>query len=188
MVSAKCTRQLSRSSTLASAAATPPSAITVCALPSNDLHTTPTFTPEAAASIAARNPAPPAPITSTSYGYVRYSATLQDSPVGPDTHRAEADVNIGEAHRAEACPRQFLVGPVQAGDAIVELVPHRVLRNLVECASDQMPERVTAEHISAQQHHIDGQDDGAQPDSEAPVKPQRPPHVIDQEGPYNVRE
>ena len=38
IVSAKCTFQLSRSSTLASAAAMPPSAITVCALPSSDLQ------------------------------------------------------------------------------------------------------------------------------------------------------
>ena len=37
MVSAKCTFQLSRSSTLASAAAIPPSAMTVCALPSKRL-------------------------------------------------------------------------------------------------------------------------------------------------------
>ncbi len=66
MVSAKCTFQLSRSSTLASEAATPPSAITVCALPSNDLQTRPTDTPCAAAAIAALRPAPPAPITSTS--------------------------------------------------------------------------------------------------------------------------
>ncbi len=39
IVSAKCTFQLSRSSTFASAAAMPPSAITVCALPSSDLQT-----------------------------------------------------------------------------------------------------------------------------------------------------
>ena len=45
MVSAKCTCQLSRSSTLASAAAMPPSAITVCALPSSDLQTSPTDAP-----------------------------------------------------------------------------------------------------------------------------------------------
>src|ERR1044072_7033443 len=45
MVSAKCTRQPSRSSTLASAAATPPSAITVCAFPSRLLHTSPTLAP-----------------------------------------------------------------------------------------------------------------------------------------------
>src|SRR5215212_1197892 len=49
MVSAKWTRQLSRSSTCASAAATPPSAITVCALPSSDLQTRPTRAPSAGA-------------------------------------------------------------------------------------------------------------------------------------------
>ncbi len=42
------------------------SAITVCALPSRDLQTTPTVAPLAPASMAARSPAPPAPITNTS--------------------------------------------------------------------------------------------------------------------------
>ena len=41
IVSRKCVRQLSALSTLGIAAARPPSAITVCALPSRDLHTTP---------------------------------------------------------------------------------------------------------------------------------------------------
>ena len=45
----------------------PPSAMTVCALPSSDLQTSPTVTPAADASMAARRPAPPAPMTSTSY-------------------------------------------------------------------------------------------------------------------------
>ena len=48
------------------AAAMPPSAITVCALPSSDLQIRPTETPASAASIAARSPAPPAPMTRTS--------------------------------------------------------------------------------------------------------------------------
>ncbi len=66
MVSAKWTRQLSRSSTLPMAAAIPPSAITVWALPRSDFETTPTLTPAAEASMAARRPAPPAPTISTS--------------------------------------------------------------------------------------------------------------------------
>ena len=49
-----------------SAAATPPSAMTVWALPRSDLQTRPTVAPAALASIAARRPAPPAPMTSTS--------------------------------------------------------------------------------------------------------------------------
>ena len=66
IVSAKCVSQLSRSSTLPSAAAIPPSAMTVWALPSSDLQTRPTEAPAAEASTAARSPAPPAPITRTS--------------------------------------------------------------------------------------------------------------------------
>ena len=70
IVSAKWTFQLSRSSTLARAAAMPPSAITVCALPRSDLQIKPTLTPAAEASMAARSPAPPAPMMSTSYSRV----------------------------------------------------------------------------------------------------------------------
>ena len=70
IVSAKWTFQLSRSSTWAIAAAMPPSAMTVCALPSSDLQTRPTDAPAADASIAARSPAPPAPMTRTSCSWV----------------------------------------------------------------------------------------------------------------------
>ena len=79
MVSAKCTDQASRSSTLASAAARPPSAMTVCALPRSDLQISPTETPAADASIAARSPAPPAPITSTSCSNDWYSMSIRQS-------------------------------------------------------------------------------------------------------------
>ena len=67
MVSPKCTCQLSFGLALPIAAAQPPSAITVCALPNNDLVTTATFRPRSRASMTARKPAPPAPITTTSY-------------------------------------------------------------------------------------------------------------------------
>ena len=70
MVSVKCTFQSSRWSTFARAAAMPPSAITVCALPSSDLQTRPTDSRVADASMAARRPAPPAPMTNTSYSCV----------------------------------------------------------------------------------------------------------------------
>src|SRR5947209_5462323 len=61
---------------LLSAAATPPSAITVCALPRSDLQTTPTEQPASRAAITARSPAPPAPTTSTSYSKVSYGSML----------------------------------------------------------------------------------------------------------------
>src|SRR5687768_5131100 len=110
IVSAKWTFQLSRSSLWLSAAAMPPSAITVCALPSSDLQMRPTVTPLLAASMAARNPAPPAPMIRTSYEYV---GTLQDPRIGPDPHRAEADVDVGERHREQARPRKELMAVVQ---------------------------------------------------------------------------
>ena len=66
MVSRKCTIQLSLLFTLPIAAAAPPSAITVCALPNSDLEMMAVFLPASRASIAARSPAPPAPMTTTS--------------------------------------------------------------------------------------------------------------------------
>ena len=66
MVSRKCTRQLSSGQTLPMAAAMPPSAMTVCALPSRLLQTIAVRAPRSWASIAARRPAPPAPTTMTS--------------------------------------------------------------------------------------------------------------------------
>src|SRR5262249_31006310 len=162
------------------------SAITVCALPSSDLQTTPTFTPEAAASMAARSPAPPAPITSTSYEYVEYSATLEDSPIGPDAHRAEANVDIGEAHGAEARPGPFFVVPVETTHAIVKLVPHGMFRDLVEGAANQVAEGVAAEHIAADQNHVDGQNDRAQSDAEMSVEPERLPYVVYEKSPHEI--
>ena len=68
IVSRKWTCHESDGATWARAAATPPSAITVWALPSSDLQTRPTSAPAALAAIAARSPAPPAPMTRTSCG------------------------------------------------------------------------------------------------------------------------
>ena len=66
MVSRKWTIQLSFGLTLPIAAAHPPSAMTVCALPNSDLEMMAVFLPASRASMAARRPAPPAPMTMTS--------------------------------------------------------------------------------------------------------------------------
>src|SRR5713101_1008309 len=79
IVSWKWTLQLSCGSRLPSAAAIPPSAMTVCALPSNDLQTTATSAPIAEASMAARRPAPPAPITRTSWLWTLYGSVTESS-------------------------------------------------------------------------------------------------------------
>ncbi len=101
MVSAKWTRQLSRSSTFPIAAATPPSAITVWAF-REAICTRPDLYAGGRASIAARKPAPPAPITKTSCSKTWYSGHLEDSPICPDPHRAHAHVQIGESNREQA--------------------------------------------------------------------------------------
>jgi hypothetical protein len=66
MVSRKWTFQLSSFQTFPIAAAMPPSAMTVCAFPRSDLQMSAVFTRLPLASIAARSPAPPAPMTITS--------------------------------------------------------------------------------------------------------------------------
>ena len=65
-VSLKWVVQESFGATWASAAAIPPSAMTVWALPRSDLQTTATRTPASTAAMAARRPAPPAPTIRTS--------------------------------------------------------------------------------------------------------------------------
>src|SRR4030095_1804503 len=134
IVSAKWTCQLSRSSTLPSAAAIPPSAITVCALPNNDLQTIPTFTPAADASIAARRPAPPAPMTR------------------PD--RAEPHVNVGERNPEQAHPGPEHVPAVEAADAGISAITSGGFRELIEKPTNEMPQRVTTKGIASEQNNI----------------------------------
>ena len=66
MVSRKWTIQLSFGLTLPIAAAQPPSAMTVWALPNSDLEMIAVRLPASRASIAARSPEPPALTTTTS--------------------------------------------------------------------------------------------------------------------------
>src|SRR4051812_44719707 len=98
----------------------------------------PTFTLAAEASIAARRPAPPAPITSTSYSNVLYSAILKEPYVVPDAHRAKTNINVGEPDAEQAQPRKFLVARIQARDAIIGGLAGRRLRQSVHHAAHQM--------------------------------------------------
>src|SRR5262245_39767979 len=123
IVSRKCTCQLSSGHTLPMAAAMPPSAITVCALPSSDLQMRAVFAPCALASMAARSPAPPAPITLTSYSWVSYASLLaircppersgegsarrvssEEPQIADDAHGQEPHVHVSQPHREEADP------------------------------------------------------------------------------------
>src|SRR6476661_7168056 len=112
IVSRKWTFQLSRESTLPSAAAMPPSAMTVCALPSKLLEMTPVDSFCALHSIAARSPAPPAPMTSTSCSMVWISdasrvMALPGVEVSDHAHADQAYVEIGDHHPQERRPREL---------------------------------------------------------------------------------
>src|SRR5437870_239484 len=157
MVSRKWVSHPSWGTTWASAAATPPSAITVCALPSSDLHTSPTDTPSCAASIVARRPAPPAPITSTSCSWVSYfsidilsearaagrieQVERVEHGIVDDAHRAEPHVEVREAHREKAPPGEAHVVSVEDTDDAPGLEPRpagRDAREAVELAAHQV--------------------------------------------------
>src|SRR4029077_5492353 len=95
--------------------ARPPPAVPGCALSRGDLQKTPTETPMDEASIAALNPAPPAPITSTSYGCVWYSGiqTILQSVHMPIAHKRTytsenmTDVRLIHAHNMWRRVRQL---------------------------------------------------------------------------------
>src|SRR6267378_126151 len=142
MVSAKWTFQLSRSSTLASAAATPPSAMTVWALPRRHLQTMPTETPAAEASMAARRPAPPDPITNTSCSTVSKSGILKNSHVFPHAHRTKPDVDVSEHHAEKAHPGPEHVTAVQATHAGIRGLTERGFGKLILESTHQVTQRV----------------------------------------------
>src|SRR4051794_38855571 len=132
MVSRKCTCQLSSAHTLPIAAAMPPSAITVCALPSSDLQTSAVRAPSTDDSIAARMPAPPAPMTTTSWSCVSSSTPLEDPRIVEDARRGEPHVEVGEEDREEADPRPLHVPDVEAADRQPGLVPGARRRRAAE--------------------------------------------------------
>src|SRR5438105_3720646 len=147
MVSAKWTSQLSAASTLARPAAMPPSAITVCALPSSDFVTTATEQPASAAAMAARMPAPPAPTTRTSQSIVSYGSRVIDSEddmrVGEDAGVEKVDVDVGDddAEHAHPCPHG--VAPVQYRHPGPRAVPGHAGTGVgvaIEPAPDEMPQ------------------------------------------------
>src|SRR5438067_3009332 len=139
------------------AAAIPPSAITVCALPRSDLQIRPTLTPFAAASMAARKPAPPAPMTRTSYECCSIGM-LQEPDVVPDAHRAQADIHVGECNGEQADERPVHVPAIEAARAVVGELAGLTPRQLVEITAGDVPHRMATERVAGKEHDIGGED------------------------------
>ncbi len=106
----------------------------------------------------------------------------------PDTHRTEADINVGEANPEEACPRPLLMRSVQAAYAIVEFVPHGMLRDAIEGASDEVPEGVASEDVSSEKDDVHYQNQASYADAEAIWKAEGHDCVVNEEKPDNIGE
>src|SRR6185295_2134889 len=141
----------------------------------------------AEASIAARRPAPPAPITSTSYSKRGKSVTSEDPPVGPDAHRAEPHVQVRERDREQARPRPAPVDPVEATDAGVGLAAHRPAGEDVEPSAHQVPQRMAAERVAAEEEDVRREHQRPDPEAErghagpGVGEPESQPDVVEQE-------
>src|SRR5580658_2211854 len=157
--------------------------MTVCALPSSDLHTSPTRRPWALASMAARRPAPPAPMTSTSCSWVSNlvssdaedmkgasrpsEVSLKETKVGDSAARDRPDVEVGERHREEAHPREGHVPFVEHRDALPERVANATEtggRIGVHASADQVTKAVTPERVSAEQKDVEKHDEATDRD------------------------
>src|SRR5215210_4129896 len=144
----------------------PPSAMTVCALPSRDLQTTATRAPFWCASIAARRPAPPAPTTTTSYSCrsssIRKAPSSEEPEIGDRVGGQEEDVGVGDRDAEQREPGELRVRGVQPRDLGPELVAHRVLREVVEPAADDVPARVAGQRVEPQQGRVGEEDERAE--------------------------
>jgi len=106
----------------------------------------------------------------------------------PDAHRTETDVYIGKSNPKKTRPRPLLMPRVQTAHEVVNLVPHRVFRYLVEGPPDHMPERMTPEYVSGQKDHIHDQHKASNPDSESIRENETSDRVVNQKTPDNVGE
>src|SRR5262245_49977968 len=156
------------------AAAAPPSAITVCALPNNDFEIIAVRLPASRASIAARSPAPPAPITTTSYCcrsmlVIAVRPLVEEAQVGDPACGDSHDVRVGEDHREKGRHRVRAVPRVELGHEVPEPVAQRVLGEMLEPTADDMPAGMAGKRVSPQHHQVNPDDHRTETDAEAAV-------------------
>src|SRR6266571_7032748 len=89
-----------------------------------------------------------------------------DSPVVPEAHRTEADVEVAEADPEEAGPGPVHVPAIQATRAVICLVQRRPTAELIDPPADQVPQRVAPERVAAEQDHVQRQHQRADADAE----------------------
>src|SRR5690606_15275968 len=178
IVSRKCTCQVSPELTLPMAAAMPPSAITVCALPNSDLQITAVRAPRSRASMAARRPAPPAPTTTTSHS-CRSTTVIPQRPshrkpsetrtpseearIVEDAGGDEIHVEVGERHAQQRGPGQLHVAGVQAPHPLPHPVAHRMPGEVLQLPADDVPAGVAGDRVQPDQHDVGQEAERAEP-------------------------
>src|SRR3954464_10550668 len=90
----------------------------------------------------------------------------ENSVVGPDPHRAEAHVEIGESNGAQAEPGKELMSPVEARDARIAGPSEARGGDFVAAAAHQVPQRVAAEGVAGEEQGVRRQDQTADADAE----------------------
>src|SRR5690606_3540693 len=104
----------------------------VCALPNSDLEITAVLQPASRASIAARSPAPPAPITTTSYWcrsifVIACPFSVEEPQIREPPGGQGHDVEVRQRQRAQGDPGELHVSCVDLGDEGPPAVADRVL-------------------------------------------------------------
>ena len=84
----------------------------------------------------------------------------------PETHRAEAHIEITEANPEQAQPGAQHVAAIQTAYAGVAFGANGCLGDLIQKPADQMPKRVTAKGVACEQENVDRQHDRPKADSE----------------------
>src|SRR5690242_18690262 len=90
----------------------------------------------------------------------------ENSEVGPDPHRAQANVEIRESNGEEAEPREQLVAAIESGHARVARDARTRRRDLVASAAHQVPQRMAAERVARKEQRVDRQQQAADADPE----------------------
>src|SRR5206468_9713210 len=91
---------------------------------------------------------------------------LQEAQIMPHAHRTKPDVEIGEGDPEQTDPRPEHVSAIEAAHAAVRLLTERRLGKLIDAAADQVPQGMTAEGVTSEQNHVQGQHDGSDADAE----------------------
>src|SRR5437773_2164359 len=125
------------------------------------------------------------------------ASTLQrsnNSPICPDTHRAEPHVKIGETDPEQTQPGPKHVAPVETSHASVSAIARRRSGKLIEKSAGQMSQGMTTKRITAEQTDIDCENDRPNADAKYTFpcrridKPKRFPHVIGEDHNENESE